>query len=430
MCRDRPRGIAVGCSLAALGAELVRPTRASARDGAADLFDEAIARDIQKAWEEDQNHPHRDRDVRPFPDLKAVLQLVELCFFLSMTKEEGRLQRASIAFVTKEEILGETHRYSKDVRAFSKPFPAVAQQLAKVCPAFDVRTSVFLVAADPENRLMCWGVVLCAATENGLEGLPIVVGEGQFFRPDSLTVTATGIGSLQVSRADFKLGTIGSGGFTPSTPSPFAARALGRFLLPFVEADPLWKKHEMSLWHSYRDALETLLLEASARGEGGAIALLPSEDSATSLIDHGLRIEPTIELMPDLERVLSTEHLIQAAWARRALERIKEVAQLTSVDGAVVISTRLELISFGSKFRSGKWPHDLKPGTDSYGKSIPGSLDRERLGTRHNSAIDFVGSCSRAIVFVLSQDGPIRAFAKESQNRLLYWPDCSESVFV
>jgi hypothetical protein len=57
-------------------------------------------------------------------------------------------------------------------------------------------------------------------------------------------------------------------------------------------------------------------------------------------------------------------------------------------------------------------------------------FDLSKHGTRHNSAVDFVAAFPGSVVFVISQDGPIRAFAVKDATTILCWPDCRASMFI
>jgi len=46
------------------------------------------------------------------------------------------------------------------------------------------------------------------------------------------------------------------------------------------------------------------------------------------------------------------------------------------------------------------------------------------------SAIDFAAACKGAIVFVILQDGPIRAFVSGDESEVFCWADCTVSMFV
>ena len=98
------------------------------------------------------------------------------------------------------------------------------------------------------------------------------------------------------------------------------------------------------------------------------------------------------------------------------------------MDGALLITPEFEVVAFGAKLKSEKWKGKIESGP------IPmhfhkNYLDFSRLGTRHNSAVNFVGAVTGAIAFVASSDGPIRAITKGDDDKVLYWPDCRISMF-
>ncbi|MGB7291958.1 MAG: hypothetical protein WBD99_07290 [Thermodesulfobacteriota bacterium] len=105
------------------------------------------------------------------------------------------------------------------------------------------------------------------------------------------------------------------------------------------------------------------------------------------------------------------------------------IAQLACIDGALIISTQFNVVAFGSKLSAPKWSGSVLIGPDGFGGG-GGIFDVSKLGTRHNSAINFVGSCTDSIIFVISQDGPIRGFAYQDSNTIFCWPDCSVSMFA
>ncbi|WP_139312743.1 putative sensor domain DACNV-containing protein [Acuticoccus yangtzensis] len=394
------------------------------------MFDNTVIKVIQDAWISDQEHPHRSRTRRSAPDLDSTKALIEIAFNLSLSQEEGTFQRASIALATESELFDSGHSYSKDIRKFKNNFIATPESLAKASPAFDCDSSIFLVECGSDTQLVCWGVAFAEPRSTRFNEIPVGIEGGQLFRPDNLTATIAGVGNLRISRGDFLLGRLIRGVFSRSEPTPFVSRALGKILKPFAEADPLWQTHKMALWHAYRDTVVSLLLEAAKRGSGGAIALLADDDISVSVLEHGNALCPSIELLPLLGEMERCEPLTRLAYARRASKRIGDMAQLANVDGALILSSRLRLMSYGSKFRAPPWSGPVDFGVDGWGSVPEGRFARERFGTRHNSAIDFVGSCSKSVVFVISEDGPIRAFAKDDQGRILCWPDCSQSVFT
>ena len=91
---------------------------------------------------------------------------------------------------------------------------------------------------------------------------------------------------------------------------------------------------------------------------------------------------------------------------RLILEHLQRLAQLSTVDGALILTSALELVAFGAKLQAPTWNGKPLLGPDGWGNASGDTFSSQRYGTRHNSAIDFAAACKGSIVFVISQDGP------------------------
>jgi hypothetical protein len=119
----------------------------------------------------------------------------------------------------------------------------------------------------------------------------------------------------------------------------------------------------------------------------------------------------------------------QIALRKLIKERLQLLAQLAAIDGALLLTDELDLISFGVTLNAPVWEGTVLIGPDAFG----GGGDifaHTKLGTRHSSAIDFIGKCPDCVAFVVSEDGPIRGIVQRDSSTLLCWPDCTESMFV
>jgi hypothetical protein len=110
-------------------------------------------------------------------------------------------------------------------------------------------------------------------------------------------------------------------------------------------------------------------------------------------------------------------------------EYLQRLAQLSVIDGALILTRELELVAFGSHIQAPKWTGRTLEGPNGRGYSSGNPFDAKRFGLRHNAAINFAGACEGSVVFVISQDGPVQAFTKSDQDTVLYWPDCTTSMF-
>ena len=124
-----------------------------------------------------------------------------------------------------------------------------------------------------------------------------------------------------------------------------------------------------------------------------------------------------------------TDYLLLVLCRKLILEFFLILAKLSCVDGALILNNNFKPLSFGARLRSNQWNGKVVLGPN---RSFPGGavFPTANLGTRHNSAIEFIGESDRAIAFVVSQDGPIRGFVKKDKDTILCWPDCRYSMFV
>jgi DNA integrity scanning protein DisA with diadenylate cyclase activity len=111
-------------------------------------------------------------------------------------------------------------------------------------------------------------------------------------------------------------------------------------------------------------------------------------------------------------------------------EALQRLAQLAAIDGALIIDSNFKVVAFGAKLTAPAWDKKTVIGPDGYGSPNGQPFEINRYGTRHQSARDFAAACESAIVFVISQDGPIRAFHRTDETTVTCWPDCTTSMFV
>jgi len=399
------------------------------------MFEESVIRKIINCWSADQDHPHRGRTKRPLPRLFDVKEIIEITFLASIKREEDQPIHVSIVLASPEEVKDPLHRYRREILRFEKPFPFTPDSIAKLAPAFDPTFSSVVVHRDSaRNELCCWGVSYYQPTSHRFNEIPVVVGGGTCCRLDLFTVTVKGPGSLQISRMTSNIGRFVNGDFIPSSPTPLTSRSLGGYLMSSIKQTELWGKYGTVYWHNYRDALEVLLYECSSRGRGATIVILPSDrgQDAEELFTAKYQLSPPSQLSSYIEEVLKSEKdiLRGIAYEKALLERIQSLAQLATIDGALMLTNELELVKFGATLKAQEWRGEVKIGPDGFGVMTGEIFLSHKYGTRHNSAIDFAAACKGAVVFVISQDGPVRAFVSGSEGEVFCWADCTASMFV
>jgi hypothetical protein len=289
---------------------------------------------------------------------------------------------------------------------------------------------------DDGAQYQIWGALNYSPTTNRFNEIPVVIPELIYTRPDVLTISVRKPGSLLVSRANNLIGRFVGGEFIRATPRPFASGGMGSFLIRAVHTHSLYNRSGKEYWLIYRDALDYLLSEAASRSHGAMIVLIPQRSlqhyEHERLFTYEYRFSRELGLRDLFIRLIEGppgSMSGQIALRKLIKERLQLLAQFAAIDGALLLTDELDLISFGVTLNAPVWEGTVLIGPDAFG----GGGDifaHTKLGTRHSSAIDFIGKCPDCAAFVVSEDGPIRGIVQRDSSTLLCWPDCTESMFV
>ena len=327
---------------------------------------------------------------------------------------------------------------------FKHSFPLIPESIAKSASAFDPRmTSLIAAPADKDkNEYEIWGVMFFGPTTDRFEKITVAVSDLDITRPDVFMVTVITAGSLLITRGNSQIGRFTSGEFIPAIPSPFSSEAMGSYIMNMIMADEEFEAYNTQYWDLYRDTLDRLLAEVSVQGHGGTIIIIQEQRVEQFRTDFtpGYSFEEYLGLDTILNRIPASSlhyetsinkdnHIKLLTLNKKYLENIKVIAQLACVDGALILSSRLRVICFGSKLTARQWDHEVRVGPDAFGGGGD-EFNASRFGTRHSSAINFTGACHESIAFVISQDGPIRGLVRKDDKTILCWPDCRVSMFV
>jgi hypothetical protein len=326
---------------------------------------------------------------------------------------------------------------------FDRPRPYDANELRRLSPAAKYARSLIGVA-EIEGELWIWGVVHSGPrwlerTQGGRSLPPEIVGA-------PLVVRASGPGLLAVARGDDTIGELRGGAITRPGMDVFASRWFpGRFASVREELFALHRQARESSDEPWGDLdrdlvrvlsihmVKRLLATMRANRHGGAIVLLPPESDGRRHLhfkysfrdEEPRRRHRTLVLaaMEALARAAAKESLGRpAGWRDYATETrdpfpaldeaIFEIshliAGLADVDGAVVLSTRWEVLGFSAEI-VGELP-------DVPRVAIARDLEGEKrsfeptdgVGTRHRSAYRLCAASKDAMAIVVSQDGAVR----------------------
>lgn len=403
-----------------------------------------IASEVHSAWSVDQNNTHRGRDKRPIPSQIEFEIFLDTMFCASLLQEEGAYISSSVAWISKEDFKKfelPKWRQTDLCLYFNKPIEFTAKNLAKMNGIANGKSSVLLAHGGAEGTCF-WGICYFETELEIIGSIPVGIDCTRHYSLDCPTITILGIGTLEITRRNSRIGRIEGGAFLISHPDVLSYDMVGKYLLKLIgiEVDKnthCYKSNEEAYKaRMYLSCIEYLIEILSQRKQGSTIIFVPDKDKARNYYDSSWGVTGTLEINVLLENKIKFSNVKDAEGilfglkvSRTVCSRLKNLADLAKMDGALLLTSDLNVLGFGAKLKSSKWSGEICRGP-MYFSTPNQSIDFDRLGTRHNSALNFVGEVDGAIAFVSSSDGPIRAMTKDvEKKRVLYWPDCRESMF-
>lgn len=411
------------------------------------LLNEKLIRQLEGYWIADQEHPHRGRERRPIPSLDAISSFVDTLFEASLRAEEGTPVKTTVVLVSPadfDSLEVPKRRNSTLTIRFNSPLEFSAAVIGKIGAIADPATALLLAdASEPQTPI--WGLALASAPSSLLTQVSVATDETRHFLPDCFTATIRGIGSIAITRAGSNVVWLEQGGCRPAQPSALHGAGLAPALWRLIGiAQPtnggFCSAEDSQVWGLFVAAMESLLNAVGRHGGGGTIIILP-ENATTAASQwfvspwsfHGdFEFSRLSSAALKFQRQVSAQSMVSQLFAFRSYqvmrERANAVARMSRVDGAVLLRPSLDPIAFGAKLKAEPWKGLMTAGAVRF--DAPQELDFAKLGTRHNSARDFVGACPGAVAFVASTDGPIRAMVKTDDHQVSYWADCRDSMFI
>ena len=348
-----------------------------------------------------------------------------------------------------------------------EPILLTVNELNHIAPAADLIR--YLVCVYPMSKksdsLHIWG--LLDVGENWWRFLRHEASGGRP-PPNFLTITSTAPGELSFSTQGTILMVLQSGRISHPSPSPIRSGPISEYLNPSRQLlyDQAVQELQTKKWnddghdddypHRFYDYfLEMILYNVRLLGHGGTIILVPHEigyddprltdrlvlkypvnydyawDTLVSSLVHHRRYYDLYFPLINGDTVVTLERFRKSHFLKDDGDRIdeqiqdtaKSIASLTSVDGAVVITSQFKVLGFGGEIIA------ASPTLNS----VTAAPDQEHqvpivsLGTRHRSAFRFCSSLEDSVAFIVSSDGGVKA-AKRDGRRMLFWSDINEGA--
>lgn len=324
--------------------------------------------------------------------------LINVGFWASLRREEGRTPRISLALVPPVE--------TSEPLTFESWLPLTAASLAKLAPAVE-RPGIHLgVWRDDRGDLGVWGTTrtvpaLSFVLEVVTSGLLVIKHRAEPFGKFVNVAVLEGDVVKVVDQASARV---------PDCPG-LVASLIGVELAGMPPGSA--------------NVLVELAASMRAHGRGGALLVVPSgqqtwSDSIVTPVLYAVSppFEQLASLVEDTARSRDSHE-----WQEDLRRAVDALAGLTAVDGATIITDRYALVAFGAKIarRRGGPVVERVLVTEPVEGGTRSVVHPSHLGgTRHFSAAQFVSDQPDAVALVASQDGRFTVFQWSPQEQIVH----------
>ena len=363
------------------------------------------ARAVAAAVESHFVHARRAADehdvgsLPPLPAREEIEAIVDVAFWASLRREEGRSPRISLAFLPPKAASGPL--------LFERSLPFTPGALTHLAPAVE-RPGIHLgIWPGEEGEMRVWGTTrtvpcYCFVLEVVQPGLLVIKyrrgkGPGKF-------------GNVAVLEGD-EVRLIDHEGLGREEYTPTMNALLG--------LDP------ETLWNEATSALVELSVSMRAHGRGGSLLVVPAgseawRESIVRPISYAVA-PPLVELAELMAREPADPD--RGRWRTEVQRAVAAVAGLTAVDGATVITDAFDVHAFGAKIgrREGFGAvEEVLVSEPVLGHPRTSVHPTALGGTRHLSAAQFAHDQRDARALVASQDGKFTVFAWSEAERKVH----------
>lgn len=349
-----------------------------------------VAPAVQKHFEHHiaTAHAGGEQKLATAPDVAIIEQIIDVAFWASLRKEEGHSPRISIAYMSPQQ--------AEKALIFDHELPYDPNTLTKIAPGVE-RPGVHIGVCSKDGELVIWGTTItipnfCFVLDVSEPAL-LVIKHRRVYGLGKYTNVAVLKGD-DVRVIDEYSATL--------TDCPAIVTSLLGYMSP-------------SSWNDSVNVLIQLAVSMRAHGHGGSLLVVPDgTDTWQQSIIHPMTyaIKPAFTGLADLVANDSTEKT-DIFWRSALSREVDNVAGLTAVDGATVITDKHKLLTFGSKIVMREGSTRIKQVCliePIIGGEALFTHPAQTGGTRHLSAAQFVHDQHDAIALVASQDGQFTIF--------------------
>jgi hypothetical protein len=333
------------------------------------------------------------------PNAALIEAVIDVAFWASLRREEGRPPRISLALLSPAEAV-QPLRFAHRLRL-------TPQSVIKLAPAVE-QPGIHLGVGQDEQGLYLWGTVthippVCFVLEVVEPGLLVAKhrradGFGKFvnvavLRGDQVRV----VDEENRGLADY-----------PALQESLPAIALSTTV---PGANPVV------------EVLLELARAMRAHGRGGLVLMVPAGSEAWQESIVQPLSYPVAPAYDNIATLLDETDHTHRDWQDSLLDTIGVVGGFTAVDGATVITRQYGLLAFGAKVTrsaTGSPVEQLVVTEPVVGASATVLHPAKNGGTRHLAAAQFVHDQHDAVALVASQDGNFTVFTWSEQFGMVH----------
>jgi hypothetical protein len=396
------------------------------------------------------------------PTCETLKRIISCAYQASLQTDEQRPVTFRLILGASEAFLQDQVPHGLHCFKFSDTLPFTPYEIRKLSPAIAYHRSLIGIVVDEAQNIRIWGSV-----HSGPRWLKALQG-GRINAPEmppALVLRVSGPGRIEIAKGALAVGQLSEGRifgpamnvymskWLPEKYSKARSEILDVHLAARATANTEWADIDPNCLKILRQHITRRMLAAArAYRHGGIILWVPNEMREQVLaegnpyIDLGYEFEPGDQrhrLRTMMVEILNTLAEIGARSNKRKrpvewkdyetsvdplINQLDEaifelshfVANLTAIDGAVVLTKEFELLGFGGEIHCSQ--HEVS----TVARSIDLEADNVRLesihqvGTRHRSVYRFCNAIRDAVGQVISQDGTVR-FVTWHNNHVTYW---------
>jgi len=385
---------------------------------------------------------------------ELLADALSVAFQASLTSEEARPSRFRLLLMPPDRLPEDGVPNQGVLRLrFDQSRPLTADELRRLSPSAPFETSL-IGAHATDGKLRIWGIA-----HSGPAWLAPTVG-GRNLVPNwsfDPIIHVTGPGQVAVRCAGRLIGALERGLLVDTMMDVFESEWLPALFAPEREKiraehaarqagtpSPTLVEHSLVARIGQQLLRRSIQLVRRARHGGMILAVDAAPGAGATRID-GLRLKYRFEqdepshryrtlLFEILDRVAAATSKPTVEWSDFALDASPElerleravfelsrlIANLTAIDGAVVLDKRLGLLGFGAEVSAElPAPSRVCRALDVEGRRREPD-DVENVGTRHRAAYRFVQDHPRGLAIVISHDGGV-SFVASREQEVVFW---------